>query len=853
MQFGRSSEGNIGHDSDHIDHRLRQKMSSLPSRRKRIALLLNFLDASYQVSFRAALERAANARGVDLITCIGRELNHQHVGDRAMNAIYEWITPESFDGVIMLSAALANFCGTDGIEQLAERLRPLPICSVGLPLTNAPFAIFDNQRSMQVAVDHLIQNHGARRIAYIGGPSHNEEARARREGYQAALLDRGIALDPLLVDIGHFTVATGRLAMQRILDRVPNVDAVAAANDSMAIGAMDELSARGLQIPENVVVVGFDDAPIARFAPRSLTTVAQPIDEMAEAAVEAVLTGATVANSRSQFAVQLMARESCGCSYVLGDRPEDTLVNETPLAEYLREHEGQLIEELLRRAGQARLLWEEFVPALLSALRLELEGEKGTFLRCLGNLVQEGDSEIRQTDELIRALAMTRSTLQQVGYFGEKFAQFDMLCLAGASALSTALSRIEGRTAMDAAERIYSLRHISQQLSAALDAQALAATFEAALDTLHFDTGLLCVFDPQDEEMLLPLVMRHEGKSHARGGSLGAEPYPRSQIIPTGFASEHQAGGLVLLPITFYSEVFGFVAFRGDADPLVCETLRGQMGASIKMARLHSQVVEETALRERLAQEKLLGELNTARNIQTTLIPAVPMVRGLDLAASMRPADRVGGDYYDFFEGEDAFWVAVGDVTGHGLEAGLIMLMLQSMTSAVLRTRVANTSSQVVTDVNRALQPNIRDRLKTNDHVTYAVLKIRPDGRVQYAGAHEDILVYRAASKKCESIATEGLWLGILPDVGPMTENFEFSLERGDVIVLYTDGITEARNARGEHFGLDRTIALIERHGAGDVEKLRASIEDRVLAWTPVQQDDLTLVVLRYDGETEVS
>src|SRR5690606_42029288 len=126
-------------------------------RRTRIALIVNFLDNAYPIGFRDAVERAAHARGADLIVAVGRELEHPMPNERALNVVYRWLKPAGIDGVVILSAAIANFCGTEGVARLATSLMPLPTCSVGLPLEGVPSIVLDNREAMKVATLHLIQ------------------------------------------------------------------------------------------------------------------------------------------------------------------------------------------------------------------------------------------------------------------------------------------------------------------------------------------------------------------------------------------------------------------------------------------------------------------------------------------------------------------------------------------------------------------------------------------------------------------------------------------------------------------------------------------------------------------------
>jgi len=113
------------------------------------------------------------------------------------------------------------------------------------------------------------------------------------------------------------------------------------------------------------------------------------------------------------------------------------------------------------------------------------------------------------------------------------------------------------------------------------------------------------------------------------------------------------------------------------------------------------------------------------------------------------------------------------------------------------------------------------------------------------AGAHEDLIVYRAAERRCERISQHGIWIGIADDIQAETQDESFTLLPGDVLVLYTDGLIEARNAMNEEFGVERIEQLVSGRASAPVREIYESLLAAVRAWTPVQQDDITMIVLR--------
>jgi sigma-B regulation protein RsbU (phosphoserine phosphatase) len=155
---------------------------------------------------------------------------------------------------------------------------------------------------------------------------------------------------------------------------------------------------------------------------------------------------------------------------------------------------------------------------------------------------------------------------------------------------------------------------------------------------------------------------------------------------------------------------------------------------------------------------------------------------------------------------------------------------------------------EIVAQLNVVLYDNVRHRLGNDEHATLSLLRYHDDGRVVFAGAHECILLCRANTGKCELVATPGTWLAAVDDISSVTEDSTLRLEVGDLMVLYTDGITEAMTAERELFGVKRLSALVQAHAGESAQAVLTAILDQVERWRQTQRDDETVVVMRYTG-----
>ncbi len=300
--------------------------------------------------------------------------------------------------------------------------------------------------------------------------------------------------------------------------------------------------------------------------------------------------------------------------------------------------------------------------------------------------------------------------------------------------------------------------------------------------------------------------------------------------------------------------VDALVAFTRDVGAGKLET-RATPGGTREVQQLgdamNRMVGELAELREREAsRQRLERELEIATRIQTSILPRAVSVPRLEIAAEMVPATQVGGDYYDVLpvavERGGGCWIGIGDVSGHGLPAGLIMLMVQSVVAGLVEHAPDSAPSAALDVLNRVLWSNIRQRLTQDDHVTLSLMRYHErTGEFVFAGAHEEIVVWRAGRRQVELVETPGTWIGGMRDVAPFTVDSRLRLETGDVMVLYTDGVTEAMNRKREQFGIERLSATVERVAGEGAGAIRDAILADVRGFMSEQRDDITVVVMR--------
>jgi serine phosphatase RsbU (regulator of sigma subunit) len=350
------------------------------------------------------------------------------------------------------------------------------------------------------------------------------------------------------------------------------------------------------------------------------------------------------------------------------------------------------------------------------------------------------------------------------------------------------------------------------------------------------------LFESNFGSPLVPFLVMKDRQLVAVDG----EAFPPQLLAPQAFFDTNNCLNSVVVPLTFEGESIGVTVFGDHAHPSAYGVIRHQIGSAIQVATLHRSMVTQVEARERLEQTRVSEEARVAAQIQTTMSPTTGEVVGFELSHISIPAAEAGGDYYDIIPVAQGNWLTIGDVTGHGLGAGFIMLMLQSVIAGLVRNQQEIKPSRVISVVNEVIFDNVRHRLKRDEHATLLALHCSPSGQVTHAGAHEPIIVYRASTGRCEIMMTSGIWVGVLADATALTDDNSFTLEEGDVLVLVTDGLTEARNAHHEQFGLTRVVSVVEEASGQPVAAIRDKILAALKAWSVTQEDDVTLLIARY-------
>ncbi|MDJ0764972.1 MAG: 7TM diverse intracellular signaling domain-containing protein [Myxococcota bacterium] len=269
---------------------------------------------------------------------------------------------------------------------------------------------------------------------------------------------------------------------------------------------------------------------------------------------------------------------------------------------------------------------------------------------------------------------------------------------------------------------------------------------------------------------------------------------------------------------------------------------------------LHVAMADLKSTNRQLLETKnqLWGEMQLAKKIQTVLLPSNPSIEGFQIAAYMQTADDVGGDYYDVIHASDRTWLVIGDVSGHGVPAGLVMMMVQTAINVTVNHNPDISPSDLLTTINKTISKNIK-QLGENKYMTLTVLAMYDQGAFCFAGQHQDIMIYRKQTDNVDIVETNGTWIGIVEDISQLVTDNSIYIDHGDTMLLYTDGITEAQSNRIDNnsslfqfdmFGNNKLADILQQHGIKSPDDIKHEIlEELKRGYT--SDDDITMLIIK--------
>jgi DNA-binding LacI/PurR family transcriptional regulator len=602
-----------------------------PDRRLVIGLLLNTLFDGYEeVLWRGAI-RAAEEFDVDLLGFLGGALGEP----LGRSSLFGLVQPGTVDGVVVISPAVGFLCGPAGVRTLIDRLRSVPVVSISEQVPGVPSIMVDNRTGMSRVLEHLATVHHRKRIAFVRGPASSSEAEVRYQAFREGLARVGLPFDPELVVDGDHWPASGVRAVRTLLEeRRVSLDALISSNDLMAIAALEELQRRGLDVPADVAVAGFDDIIDAVSTTPPLTTARQPLYEIAREAfriVLALIRGEPV-NAETELPVHLLVRQSCGCPGLRGGLlvPELTAADGVVSPESLAAGLEAEFPELGARLGVS-----SWAAELAAALPEPLgAGGSGVFLAVLERLLSRGLEFLPEPGPWFRVVHEVTLRARQ-GATAEQAYRLAALSESAQALVGSMTTRAEmaRRMRTDVETRVLHRMIHPFPLPADVFIQNLLGTLDV-LDVRSFFLSRYLGPDRREAGLLV-----HHDLDGVAALDATPAPFAPQRLIPGRFTGRHRTAHVVL-PIQSPNGPIAFALCRiGSMTPSGYEVLMHQISAVLSVNGLMSELQDhhrqllDTARQAGMA-EVAVGAMHNVGNLLNSVNVSAEQIRATATTAA---------------------------------------------------------------------------------------------------------------------------------------------------------------------------------------------------------------------------
>lgn len=609
-----------------------EKGEATPQHRSRSSnkrTMIGFLTANIHIGAArtvwAGIVDAAEKYNVNLICFPGGGLRSTEAFEAQRNVIYDLAQVDYLDGLVIWSSTVGGALTPAEIVDFHRRYDPLPMVTLARPMENIPTLLIDSYEGMRALVTHLIEVHGCHRLAFIRGPESHYYAQERYRAYLDVLEEYGIALDLELVTRPvHWEAgaeATRDLLNERGLRPGVDLDAIVAVSDLLALDVLRTLQARGIRVPGDVAVVGFNDSKEGQLAMPPLTSVALPFYEQGEWVVETLL--AQIAGeqvpTRVALPSRLIVRQSCGCpSQPLAlAKAGSVQANSKPYRE-LGAQRDNILNQTVQALGASNGIAGKVDP-LLTAFCAELNGDAHTFLPTLENVLQwviTTGGDVAACHAAVSALR--RNALPYLDAVRQLQAE-DLFGQARVL-IGEAAQKAQAYKQRQAEQRAEMQREISQALITTFDIDRLTDVLAERLPHIDIASCYLALYENPESSLdwsRLVLAYTEQGRVKLEPGG---RRFPSRELTPEGLLPHNRRYSLIVEPLYSGEDQIGFALFEiGPRDGIVYEVLRGTISSALKGALLYRAALDARAAAEKADRIKTRLLANVSHEMRTPL------------------------------------------------------------------------------------------------------------------------------------------------------------------------------------------------------------------------------------------
>jgi DNA-binding LacI/PurR family transcriptional regulator/serine phosphatase RsbU (regulator of sigma subunit) len=824
----------------------------------------------YYASLWPGIVDCAKENGCNVVCFAGGALriSPQNPYEVQRNVIYNHIDTSKFDGVI-ISGTLNNFISEMEFAKFMERFSALPTVSLAPALEHIPAVIVDNASGMKGLISHLARAHDCKKFAFISGPKGNLDADQRLDFFRKYLKENGIACSEERIAAGDFSRSGGYKATLELLKRGVEFDALVTANDETALGAIEALLESNVRVPEDVAVTGFDDIEESELTTPPLTTVRQPLYEIGRTAVELLVSKMNGMEVPRRTALQtpLSIRQSCGCfinpNHALDRRTFSIIQRLSNNIDHLKEHlTSELFSFVAMEMGAS--IDDEDLRDIASSFFDELEGTRtGVFLSALNRIVRAATLAAAESDDILqwqKILVTIRKFTQGLSETKAEIAE--NLLHDSYNLFSEAAARQQAHKRLQAEQKAALMRSVGHSIANSFDIPTLSQAIVKMFPKLEINDFSLSLYDKSTKDFLnsKPIIVLRRGRKDVPAQDMF---FPTNDLVPGGLKDSQQPFHAIVQPLHFKSEQLGMAVFKdgpltGYIYDILGEHLSGALQGALLMKKIQEQTLtleeankelERLRQQEHIRLEAIQRELQIGRTIQESFLPeSMPQPPGWESRFLFMPAREVSGDFYDAFELEDGrFAFVIADVSGKDVGAALFMSLIRSLIRAFSEYSAEGAANPLnaVELTNRYIVHHHHTSKGRFMYATMFFALVDPkSGEIAYINAgHNPPALLQPEGKIARWLPPTGpaVGVGIKDDLKYRQE--KLTLNPGEILLLYTDGVIEAKNEKGEFLQQKRFAELIEKpYSSIDevVNRVKDALKEHCGVADPY--DDVTMV-----------
>jgi sigma-B regulation protein RsbU (phosphoserine phosphatase) len=818
-----------------------------------IGVLIEGLSGVYQKGVWAGIVDAAKNNGLNCLCFTGGALlnSPSDTWDYQRNILYDFAQNYPLSGVVIFGS-IASYVEDRRKRDFIARFSHLPIVTLTETESSVPAVCADNRKGMRDLIAHLVESHGCRKFAFVSGPAGNSEAEERFSLLTDTLSRYGLVLDPTGIFAGNFTRESGAKAAAFLASHIADFDVLVTADDQSALGAIEAFRERGISVPEQIAVTGFDDIEESAVSAPPLTTIHQPLFELGSRAVITLLRrmrNEPVAVCQT-LQSPLIIRQSCGCferTPAVVDIAAGGLVDQAEAIVSSLAVKDYALADATKRA----------LSAFFADLPLRRDERFLKILITFAGRKVLGENEITHWSN---AIAKAHAYCQ--ARFDPGTAAFASSLLLEASAILRDMTyRYQGFKHIEDAREYYFIHDVGASINASVSVSNMVETIGRELPRMGITDFHVALYDQADsrctEARLLLSVTGGRNVPLATSAL-----FQSANLLPGPLIETDEPAVCIVEPLFFQSSQFGFAVFNAgqvktDLFPILSAYISSALHTRLLIDHIESQKETLRAANKELVElrakefaylETVKGELELGQKIQMSFLPQkIPQPSGWEMDAFFMPAREVSGDFYDVFmldRSTLAFFI--GDVSGKDIGAALFMSRIQILLRAITERAFADKKplSDTMKTVNQYIARQYEQEYATVMFATmfYGCLDLTR-GSLRYINAgHPSPVVLNKAMLKMK-----------LPQTGPAigldtASNFfeeEITVMRNELLLAFTDGVVEAKNASGEFFSTPRLTALLSEKNPSAtamVARIKSALSEHMKNAVPY--DDITMLAL---------